>query len=1207
MSDTLTKDQQYAINLRDKHLLVAAAAGSGKTFVLVERIIGRILDEKNPIDVDELLVMTFTRAAAAEMRERIQAAIEAKLSNAKDDKALKSRLKEQLSSLDIASINTIDGFCLSIIREHCDKTKLDPSFRVADDTQVKLIEQDVMNKLLIDAYTQLEGDTSGEKIEGIDNFIELVDSYAEGREDTKITELISKVHKFAQSMPWPSDWYEKTLLDMQDNNIDSKSVLGSDWINYITDNILMVLKDIENKIEVALDIIRSEGGPIYYEPNFIEELDYVKVVRKCSDFLSISKMLGNLCEFKRLSSKKAPEVDPDLKEQAKNIRDEYKDILKDLSLKYGAADIDSIVEDEKKSSAFLRTLIYISYEYSKRLEVAKRKKNIVDFGDIEHIALSILWDKNETGEYVKSDIAKSYAKQFKEIYIDEYQDSNDVQEELIKAIDPGSVFMVGDVKQSIYAFRRAKPELFNSKYITYKKYTGSETDNNLRIDLSKNFRSRDKVLESVNSIFERIMKPELGGIDYDEAARLNPGAAFASYEDTESFRKPDKAQVLLCDVKNKDTDDDKKQLEARMIAAKIKELTDPNNGCLVWDNNEKKYRVARYSDIAILIRSQSGYADTFVDELTKQGIPAYAATQSGYFDTVEVRGILDLLSIIDNPIQDIPLASVLTSSIIGMDDTELSILIAEYRKTKNDKKVQRLYEICKNADSLNIDEKTKSKIRAMLDMLDRYSYLSKTMKLAELIENIYVETGYLEYQSALPAGEIRRENLRMLVAKAEAYESIGYRGLSAFNRYIENLKKYNMDMGEAQILGEYDNTVRIMTIHKSKGLEFPICFVSAVDKRFNKSDVTGSILIDDKLGIACNVVDIEAGIKYNTLKRAVIARHMIDEQLGEELRVLYVALTRAKEQLIITGTIKDIDKVSFIDGASGMPYFTAIEKANSYFDFLKLTPIGDKTLFDMHIYNAEDLICDEEQLQSKALEYKDKLEGIEGIRDDSLIELINYNYPHASDINLHTKLTVSELKELGQNVDEEKSYNIEYTKENKRPAGKKTGGAAKGTLYHRLLEKIDYSKVTDEKSFDLYLKELSDAGIISDGDKELIDKRDFTCWLSSKLGGNAAAAYKEGRLKREAEYIMSIPADELGFDGSESPILIQGIIDAYIEDDEGIVLIDYKTDRVKAESELVERYKTQLDYYEKALIAMKKKPVKSRIIWSFYLGKAVPC
>ncbi len=766
--------------------------------------------------------------------------------------------------------------------------------------------------------------------------------------------------------------------------------------------------------------------------------------------------------------------------------------------------------------------------------------------------------------------------------------------------------MVGDVKQSIYAFRRAKPELFNSKYNTFKKYTGSEIDDNLRIDLSKNFRSRAAVLESINSIFERIMKPELGGIDYDDAARLYPGAAFAEHETLGDFKTPNKTQVLLCDTKNKDTDDDKKQLEARMIAAKIKELTDPSAGYMVWDNNEKKYRLARYSDIAILIRSQSGYADIFVDELTKQGIPAYAAAQSGYFDTVEVRGILDLLSVIDNPIQDIPLASVLTSSMIGMDDTELSFLIAEYRRTKSDKRVQRLYEICKAAGSLNIDNKIKAKINNMLDMLDRYSYQAKTIKLSELIENIYDETGYLEYQSALPAGEIRRENLRMLAAKAEAYESIGYRGLSAFNRYIENLKKYNMDMGEAQVLGEYDNTVRIMTIHKSKGLEFPICFVSAVDKRFNKSDTTGSILIDDKLGIACNVVDIEAGIKYNTLKKAVIARHMIDEQLGEELRVLYVALTRAKEQLIITGTVNDIERVSFVDRTAGMPYFTAIEKANSYYDFLKLTPLGDKALFDIYIYNAEDLLHNEEQIQTKALEYKENLKSIEGIRDDRLIELINYNYPHINDINLHTKLTVSELKQLGQNIDEEKSYNIEYTKENKSKKGStKSGGKAKGTLYHRILESLDYNKVTDEKSFDLYLEELLSAGIISDGDKELIDKRDFICWLNSELGRSIAAAYKTGRLKREASYIMSIPADELGFAGSNEPILIQGIIDAYIEDDDGIVLIDYKTDRVKTDVELVDRYKLQLEYYARALVAMKKKPIKSRVIWSFCLGRAV--
>jgi len=1227
-----TKEQLKAIRKRNSRMLVSAAAGSGKTAVLSERILRRIADPADPVDVDSLLVMTFTKAAAAEMRSRILKGIEEELDRTDADKfpGKSERLKRQAMLTDCAKITTIDSFCLSVIRENVDRTGLDPSFRVGTEEELQLLKNDVLNEVLENCYQKADN-----------AFLSFADSYASGKTDRKLGELILSVYTFAQSTPWPEEWYEK-----QKENTETDCKKGweeSDWIRYLLDETKLFAQETIRKLDSAVIVCEEADGPSAYRSTLLSDRAKFEALQKSRNYREARKALRNFQPWDRLS-RNPKTTDEGKKNSVKAVRDLYKaQTVNSYAEKFSAQGDEEIASDLACTAGAVLTLLLLTQEFEEAFSLKKREKNLVDFNDLEHMALDILWDREENGQREKSAAAKEYASEFREIYVDEYQDSNAVQEMLIRAIEHGEVFMVGDVKQSIYSFRQARPELFMEKYLNYQKDADDLTDGerneenkgqDTRIDLSKNFRSRESVIESTNCVFRKLMAKSLGGVDYDADAELKFGAAFPSYSEEEKIRGAGETELLLCDTGSSSVyGQNDRETEALMIAGKIRSLTDPERGMVVFDQKNNTYRKAEYSDIVILLRSQKGWAETFVNVLTEEGIPAYAQTNTGYFDTLEVKTILSILAVIDNPLQDIPLAAYLLSPVIGMTQTDLAEMTVfgqqeekKKEQTEPGRKLYCLYGFLTDEAEKGTDPVRREKANRAVNVLRKYAALSVTVKLSELIRRIYDETGYLSYASALPAGNIRRANLEMLLEKADTFSDTGYRGLFHFIRYIENLKKYDTDFGEASLLGENDNTVCIMSIHRSKGLEFPICIVAGMNKKFNLQDTGGSIILDQKLGIGAEMTDSEKHVKGSTLKKNVIAYRMKSECLGEELRILYVAMTRAKEKLILTGICRNIsgqtDKADAKGKDCGM---TDVRSAQSELDWILMAYAADEKNCCMReeIIPADTVIKKEKGKRSGSKEVKRELEEWKkepaSSRESS--SFLCFRYPHGEDVNLHAKLSVSELKQKLQREDEGEAEVVSFIPEEETESGngakeeanslngEKTeiSAVSRGTVYHRIMEKTDYSLVTDMPSFLAFIGTLREKKIFSEEEIAAVDLRDFVPWFQSPLRKRMADAAEKNKLKRESQFVMTIPAREVDLSlSTEETVLIQGVMDAYWEEEDGhLVLVDYKTDHVFSEEELIRRYRIQLDYYAKALEMMKKRTVSERFIWSFALGKAV--
>lgn len=1181
-----TKAQEAAINIRDCNILVSAAAGSGKTAVLVERIIKRILDADNPVNVDEILVMTFTKAAAAQMKERILQRLEDELKDGSLDAAARNRIKRQAALIDYAKISTIDSFCMNIIKENIIESGLDASFRVGSEKDLSLMRADILEELLEEEYDLAN-----------DDFIDFVNSYSKVRTDKKIIDYIENIYKFSCSVPWQEEWFENILTE-------GKNTAKEDYIEYILKEIKFTLSQIIEDIDRAISICNEDSGPLGYLSTFISEREIIKNIIAADDFFELSKRLSRF-EFVNIG-RVSKDTDPVLKDIAKKIRDDYKKLIQDKLIKYFVCDRERIESEDKCQKKTIKTLVRLTKEFNTRFSAAKADNNIVDFNDLEHIALKILW--RSIGE--KSEIAIAYTKHFKEIYVDEYQDSNYVQEEILKAIANNNVFMVGDVKQSIYGFRQARPELFTDKYDIYSDYEDEITENT-KIILSKNYRSRKTVLESVNSVFKRIMGKDIGQIEYDDNAALYNGAVFEdiSIGGRESAKK---TELIIANSKDEELEENSKEIEAYVVAKRIKELMS-EEGLLVKDAKNGEFRKLKYSDIVILLRSQKEWAQTFSEVLSREGIPAYAQSSTGYFSTFEIKKILSTLTTIDNPYQDIDLAAFLKSPIIDISDRELSDIVFFYKKGLSKENIFRLYDALiyciQNEDSFIMAGLRQKLIRAE-EFLDKYRRKSKYMGIDSIILDIYETTGYLDYISAMPAGEIRRANLLMLVEEAANYESIGYKGLFNFIRYIENIKKYDTDFGEAQVSGENDDIVRIMTIHKSKGLEFPVCFLSGMNKKFNEMDIREAVIIDTKLGPACDYVDLENNIRDDTIKKNAIKFRKRDENLAEELRVLYVAMTRAKELLIMTATAGGVDdiasKYDYIDSEmEGCIRSNELRKAKTYLDLVLMSLSSSSKDILIKIQKTSELIIKEEKRQNKISDMLNMFSDIDKINDKNLFEHIYKDYEFSEDVDLSAKLSISELKQLGQLIDESKT-DIRYLK-NKRNTLNKTeiNNAERGTIYHRLMQILDYKSISDKLEIKELFNTILEKGYLSSKELSMVDEKDIINFIESDLGAEFKKAALRDSLKREIQFIMGIPANEIGVSQSSEDVLIQGIIDAYIEEEDGIILVDYKTDKVEDEQVFKKRYNIQLEYYKRAIEMMTEKRVKQTIIWSFYLNKPI--
>lgn len=1213
MGANWTQEQLQAITCRKRNLLVSAAAGSGKTAVLVERIIRMITDEEEPVDIDRLLVMTFTNAVAAEMRERIGTAIEKLLMASPENE----HLQMQATLVHHAQITTIDSFCLNLIRTHFNHLDLDPSFRIGDEGELTLLRGDVMEKMLEEYYEKSE-----------EAFLRFTETYAQGKGDKGIAELIFQVYEFARSNPWPKEWIAACRSELETRDDDALGQLP--WMEFVVADIRRQVEELTVQLEESIEICREEETLSPYLPMLINDKRQLEAVLLTREFEELQSSLQNII-WDRLASVRSKEVDAEKKEYVTDCRSRVKKSVGTLQSLYCVGTEEEILLGIRQTSEAVGMLLTLAEDFSDRYRLQKLEKNVVDFGDLEHEALKVLYEVQD-GVRVPSQAAEELGRRYVEILVDEYQDSNMVQEALVQAISrerfgEPNVFMVGDVKQSIYKFRLARPELFLDKYDTYSK----EESLKQKIELHKNFRSRSEVLESVNEVFYRIMTKNLGNIHYTEDAALYPGAVFSDVE--EGMLSAGKTELLMADSSQAEepgADEEKaeftaREMEAKMIASRIREWINPERGMMVWDGKQGEYRRLQYRDIVILLRSMSGWAETFLTVLMDEGIPAYAESRMGYFRTQEVETVLAMLAVVDNPMQDVPLAAVMHSPIGDLSDEELAETVALYKACTESDTNRGLYGAwqfclrqgeCGNWKGSPLCYEKLSRLHNMVQDLQRDS---SWMPIHELLYRVYRKTGYYDFVSAMPAGSTRRANLDMLMEKAASYEKTSYKGLFHFIRYIENLKKFDTDFGEAATLGEEDCVVRIMSIHKSKGLEFPVVFLAGMSKSFNRRDVTRRVLIDADLGIGTDYVDLERRLKSSTLKKNAIRRKMELDNLGEELRVLYVAMTRAKEKLVMTAVDrsleKKLEKFARVPVAAGQIPHTVLLSAGCYLDWVLMCLGSGARTISTEVIPVQALVGREVERRIRRQEGRDEVLSLDISRTydeevrNMLYEMKEYRYPFETDTRLHAAVSVSELKKLGQDTDETEEWTryMEEAAVPTVPGMTGRGGVARGTAYHRALELLHFADMHSALDVERELNCMVEKGYYSEENRKLVRSEILWGFLSSELGKQMTLAEQQGRLHKEQQFVIGLSARDIGLGDSDELVLIQGIIDAYIEEEDGMILVDYKTDRVgEGGGEMLKnRYEKQLLYYSRALAQMTQKPVKTAVLYSLEMQEAI--
>lgn len=1284
MGVTWTDQQKKVIDLRDRNILVSAAAGSGKTAVLVERMIRMITDPDRPIDVDELLVVTFTKAAAAEMKERIGSALEKALEADPDN----DHLEKQSALLPAALITTIDSFCLHVIRNHFNEIDLDPSFRVADETELTLLMADTMEHMLEDRYS-----------EGDEAFLEFVEAYARGKTDQSIETLISQIYTYSRSYPWPDEWLDQCLEGI--DVADAQALEDHPLIIFLEDYIRNMLECLCGQLRYAIELCAKPDGPTYYDEALASDICQLKNMLLAECFFDM-KAKSDEISWQALSRKKMSDASDEMKKAVKAIRDSVKKHVNKIREQFFYTDAAHMVSDLQMTLSPMRVLIDLVKDFSERFQTLKAEKNLVDFADLEHFALNILVNEDEDGVRRRTDAAVEMSRQFVQVMCDEYQDSNLVQETILKAVSreedgAPNIFMVGDVKQSIYRFRQARPELFMEKYNTY------SLDDSLyqRVDLSQNFRSRDCVVDFVNLIFRHIMGEKLGGIAYDEHAALYCGATYpeisvqenASHQmksgESESAAEINlntcQTQIMIVDMTKDDeeaqssgevqadSEDDEENIrimEARSVALQIRRLMAAP--MLVTDKASGALRPLAYGDIVILLRSAKGWAETFTQVLMDESIPASCETTGGFFDTVEIRTAMSLLAVIDNPIQDIELAAVMKSCVGRFLDEEMVMIRAVRRKGS-------FYDACRDflneetdlflLEHYEMDQilSVRDKLKRFMTQLARFRKMSTYMSIHQLIRAVFDETGYEQMMSAMPMGEQRRANLELLIEKAVAYEQTSYRGLFNFVRYISRLKTQNTEIGEASVLSGQEDAVRILSIHKSKGLEYPVVFVSGMCKKFNMMDIYSSILLHPDNGLGPEAVDTRHRVVSPTILKTAMAKKMTMETLSEELRILYVALTRAKERLILTGAVKNyqnsLKKWARVSAFMG-EQLTLLDllDAENYMDWVMPVALNKEAaetsgaLITMQVLSRKDLLEHQalEEISAssayRALEEVSdfKQSGESGDEEKTMMdawadEHLRWIYPYEHLIHLPAKMTITEIKRMYEEEDSEagtpdflkedwekkdktadsdKPVGVDKeTDRDKADAGDKISAdiavrreqkALLGTAVHRVMELIDFTSVRRLSDVEDLI---ADCVINRQFSQEIADRMDpwkIFNLVRSDIGKEMARAQSDGKLHREYQFMMAVGAGEVfGLDEEDVPeneiILTQGVIDVWYETDEGITLLDYKTDYVPGKDTdiLIRRYHTQLDYYQKALERATHQKVIRKVIYSFDTGKTV--
>ena len=1243
-----TEEQKAVIAHREGNLLVSAAAGSGKTAVLVEHVLSLILEEN--ASLSSLVLMTFTEAAAEEMKERIKKRLEEHLQKGYD-----KRILREIALLPTANISTIHAFCKRLIEENYAGLSIDAHFRIGDTGEMSLLQSDILEELLEEEYERKE-----------ESFLAFVDQFSMGKKDKGIEELILKLYNLASAMPFPKAYLQGLLEE------DSRT-RREKWEKDLYKDMKSRLENLSLLYEEALDLCREPNGPIEYEERILEEREQCLALVHTDTLEELVRGLENL-SFGRLKSTKA-----EGKELVKSFRERGKKTLKTWQENYRLLPKELEEEVEEKGQKRILELVRLCLLFLERYQKEKEERAVLDFSDLEHFSLKLLYKDGEdksieeeaeiekdieagkeiaTGKETEvrySALADELAKSYREILVDEYQDSNLVQEYIVRALSQErfgkpNVFQVGDVKQSIYRFRMARPELFLEKY---------HDESYPKIFLRKNFRSDEGVLSAVNALFFKIMKKDFGGIEYDLENSLFLGKVRT--EEARQGEAPitgkqrrDQTELLLLELEKTDStgeegDEDSKEddskgddgnsasnsasnsssgkslskleLECKMIAAKVRELL------------EKGYA---YKDMVILLRSPHSVSREMVDIFGKEGIPAYAELKTGYYSAVEVETVLSFLAIIDNPRQDIPMAAVLRSPLFSFTDEELGqIVLAKgslYEKPY-DKSKENAVNLSLQAEKA-LSPALQEKWQNFQNKLERYRRLSRSLRLHSLLTLIYEETDYYNYVRALPLGEKRQANLDQLLEDAKQFEKGSYSGLFHFIRYIEKVKKQEQDQGEATVFSEKDDLLRIMSIHHSKGLQFKVVFLSQLHKTFNKMDSKAKMLMDAELGLAADYLDLETRIKYPSLHKIAIKEKGERESLGEELRVLYVAMTRAEEKLILTGVCKNEedlikkfpvqDRLSLEDirGATSYLAWILMAYSRSFFESTKTEEIA------LRFLSKEDLEENEGKAMREAIYLEKKLYEFLGTAREKteaerlMEEHFSYVYHFEKSTHRSPKYSVSLLKmkameehgeALSETGQEGKAVAPEWDEETearqqakekldspliqKMKAEGKNIGAAIGDSYHHALAFYDYSKD---------ISQLSE--FLSPEEYGLLNQEKLKKFLDSPLGQLFAKAYKENTLYREQHFMQEVEYEKLfPEDGGENveKVILQGIIDAFIMEEEGIILVDYKTDRVKDGEELRNRYQKQIDLYSEALEQILGKKVKRRVLYSFSLGEEV--
>ena len=1340
-----TQEQQNVIDSRGGNLLVAAAAGSGKTAVLVERIIQMILNSDLKIDIDKLLVVTFTNAAASEMRERIGDAISKKLDENPEDE----HLQDQLVLLNKASITTIHSFCLEVIKSNFHKINLDPNFRIGDETECSLMKLEAIDETFDILYEQND-----------EEFCYLVDCYAEKRGDSNLQNLILSIYSFVMASPYPKVWLKESAEDF--NITDDFDFATSKWAKAILETVKIQMEGIEKSLCKAIEDVDGIDELVTFTDKLKIEYEKIKEILYACDtswsdaYRQISSMtFENYAKGVKRIPKDAPSYIKEEKDKAKKIRDNAKKSIEKIKTSVFNKNYDDLKDEIKFLYPIVKSLSDVVLMFEQIYSQKKRDKGIIDFNDIEHFALQILTETDENGDFVfdeegkniPSDIALEYREKFYEIFIDEYQDSNQVQEVILSTIakqkEPNR-FMVGDVKQSIYRFRQAKPEIFLQKYATYDTDLSSKYK---KIMLYKNFRSRKEVVDSVNYIFEHIMSKNLGEIDYNEEEKLNLGANFEEVED-EKIILGGATEIHLMEKKVPEVEDpdeeeeegedlDASQIEARMVGKIIRDIMRPNeNGEImqVFDKKLETYRNVEYKDIVILLRATSAWAPVFAEELINMDIPTYADMGQGYFETMEIQVIMSFLKVIDNPMQDIPLIAILRSPIYGFtpedfidiritdkkvsfyeamrmfvgekidlsneeeqdiaedeisDDTGNEIIDVnineensyvdadmddyyqninyedfEYENEEfiyNDEVMYEsyisenveddlIYEINSNIEGDEESQKSELelKVRRFLDDLKELQEKSMYMSTDEFLWYIYTNSGYYAYCGALPGGSQRQANLRILFERAKQFEETSFKGIFNFINFISKLKKSNSDMGSAKTLGENANVVRIMSIHKSKGLEFPIVICSGMGRNFNTMDFRKDVLYHHELGYGPQIVDFERRISYPSIAKEALKCKINIENISEEMRILYVALTRAKEKLIITSSIKDIEqnmhKWSSNISTEKMVSKYDILNGKNYMDWMMPAIIKHKDLEDIReTYNLSTSISMEDESKWSVKTWsrddidfeKHEKEGIREVLNtmdlsqhdteyyEQIEKKLNFEYPYLGVVKKAASISVTEIKKRQEEYEEQDDSLGLYKHKTtlKKPKflsesqkTEKITGARRGTIVHLIMEVLDFEKVNTESEIKAQIQDLVKRRIITEKESQVLSPRKIMRFFKSPI---AKRMLSSKFVKREQKIYTQIKMndiylnDEIFKNNRETyeneSVMLRGVIDLYFEEDDGLVILDYKTDFVDENNkkEIIHKYKKQIEIYADVLSKLTGKKVKEKYLYLFGIDKQV--